>query len=195
MPATAQDRDVRRLRHRGCPRPRDPQARRSSQTVRWRNTTGVATSEIWFHLYLNAFASSESTFCERARSRLPRCVREASRMVGMDADDPAGPGRRHRSPAELTFERPDDGNEDDFTVARVELPREVSPGESVTFELEFEARLPRVVARTGFAGDFHMVGPVVPQGRRSSRARRAGTATSSTSRASSSPISAPTGFA
>ena len=33
-----------------------------TQTVRWRNTTGVATSEVWFHLYLNAFANTESTY-------------------------------------------------------------------------------------------------------------------------------------
>ena len=33
-----------------------------TQRVRWTNRTGVPTSELWWHLYLNAFASSETTF-------------------------------------------------------------------------------------------------------------------------------------
>jgi len=61
------------------------------------------------------------------------------------------------------FSRPDDGNPDDFTVARVQLPREVPPGAAVELELEFEAQLPRLVARTGYAGDFHFFGQWFPK--------------------------------
>ena len=93
-----------------------------TQSVRWRNTTGVATSEIWFHLYLNAFASSESTF-SRELERDP---------VGNWGAEEGGWGWTRISRLSLadgadllpnlSFERPDDGNENDFTVARVELP-------------------------------------------------------------------------
>jgi hypothetical protein len=65
--------------------------------------------------------------------------------------------------ASLTFERPDDGNPEDFSVARVALPEEVPPGAAVEIETSFEAQLPTVVARTGFAGDFHLVGQWYPK--------------------------------
>lgn len=134
-----------------------------SMSIRWRNTTGVPTSEIWFHLYLNAFASSRSTFMRELASD-PLGGSEShdgewgwTRITRLEGVDGANlmPG--------LSFERPDDGNEDDFTVARVELPREVLPGEAVELELDFEAQLPRVIARTGFSGDFHMVAQWFPK--------------------------------
>jgi hypothetical protein len=134
-----------------------------SQTMSWRNSTSVSTSELWFHLYLNAFASSDSTFMqELARDPLGEGRTlggewgwtRVTRMVLADGTDLL-PG--------MSFERPDDGNEDDYTVARVDLPFEVLPGEAVELELAFEARLPRVVARTGFSGDFHMVAQWFPK--------------------------------
>ncbi|MEX1311092.1 MAG: M1 family metallopeptidase, partial [Candidatus Sulfomarinibacteraceae bacterium] len=136
---------------------------RANQTVRWRNVTEAATSELWFHLYLNAFASSESTFMrELARDPLGEGMTpgggwgwtRVTRMALADGTD--------LLPA-MSFERPDDGNESDFTVARVDLPIEVLPGEAVEIELAFEARLPRIVARTGFSDDFHMVAQWFPK--------------------------------
>ncbi len=32
------------------------------ETITWTNGRGVATSELWFHLYLNAFSNNRSTF-------------------------------------------------------------------------------------------------------------------------------------
>ncbi len=135
----------------------------ASQMVRWRNTANAATSEIWFHLYLNAFSNSESTFMrELSNDPLGSSVTpddewgwtRITRLALADGAD-LMPG--------LRFERPDDGNESDFTVVRVELPREVLPGEAVELELDFEARLPEVVVRTGFSGDFHMVSQWFPK--------------------------------
>ena len=42
----------------------DPQNHRLSavEQIRWTNSADVATDELWFHLYLNAFANSETTF-------------------------------------------------------------------------------------------------------------------------------------
>jgi hypothetical protein len=136
---------------------------RGAERVSWRNATGVATSEIWLHLYLNAFASSGSTLMsELARESL------GSRSP---VDDGWGWTRITRIAlaegvdlsSAMTFERPDDGNPDDFTLARVALPREVRPGEAVELEIEFEARLPRAFLRTGHADDFHMVAQWFPK--------------------------------
>ena len=59
--------------------------------------------------------------------------------------------------------RPDDGNPDDFTVARVTLPEEIQPGTAVELEIDFEARLPWIIARTGHVDDFHLVGQWFPK--------------------------------
>lgn len=162
MSATAQDLDVVSY---DIEVSLDPETHelRGSESVRWRNTTSVPTSELWFHLYLNAFASSETTFMrEFARDPMGEWLgsigvwgsTKITRLVLADGTD--------LMPA-MNFERPDDANESDFTVVRVVLPREVLPGEAATLELDFEAQLPQVVARTGFSGDFHMVGQWFPK--------------------------------
>ena len=61
------------------------------------------------------------------------------------------------------FIRPDDGNEEDRTVARYPLPRPVQPGEWVELEIDFEAMLPKIFARTGVHGDFVLGGQWFPK--------------------------------
>jgi hypothetical protein len=144
----------------------DPETHRleASQRVRWTNTTGVATSELWWHLYLNAFASNRTTFMREVDGRgfrSPGGIGEDGwgwvRITSLTLDDGSD-----LLPA-IEFLRPDDDNVDDFTVARVELPRQVPPGAAVEVELDFEAQLPEVFARTGHAGDFHLVGQWFPK--------------------------------
>ena len=48
-------------------------------------------------------------------------------------------------------------------MARVRLPQPVAPGATLAFDVEFTAQLPRVFARTGYAGDYHLVGQWFPK--------------------------------
>jgi hypothetical protein len=133
------------------------------EKIRWTNQASVATDEIYLHLYLNAFASFRTTF-----------MRELDLWALRNQSDPEGDWGWTRVdriifddgsdllPA-MEFVRPDDGNMDDFTVARIQLPRVVEPGGVIELELEFEAQLPRIVARTGFVGDFHFVAQWFPK--------------------------------
>jgi hypothetical protein len=123
----------------------------------------VATGELWFHLYLNAFASDRSTFSRELGPGTLRSALELERAWGWTRVTSIALADGRDLMPSFDFQRPDDGNSDDFTVARVVLPHEVAPGESVELELEFEAVLPRVIARTGFSGDFHMVGQWFPK--------------------------------
>ncbi len=143
----------------------DPESHRLQgfEKIRWINRTTEPTDEIFLHLYLNAFASSRTTF-----------MRELDLWALRDQADPEGNWgwiRVHRFtfddgsdllPA-MEFVRPDDGNPDDHTVTRVQLPRVVEPGGVIELELDFEAQLPQIVARTGFAGDFHFVAQWFPK--------------------------------
>jgi hypothetical protein len=63
----------------------------------------------------------------------------------------------------MRFEQPDDHNPEDQTVMRVPLAAPVLPGGVVTLDIIFTAQLPRVFARTGYSGDFYLVGQWFPK--------------------------------
>ena len=122
--------------------------------VVWRNPDRVPVSELQFHFYLNAFAGPETTFMTESGGR--------HRGFEAGSSDPWGgiditsmslfrgdAAQSDLLPA-LEFIRPDDGNPNDFTVARVVLPEPVAPGDSAVVDVAFTSRLPEIVARTGW---------------------------------------------
>lgn len=144
----------------------DPASRvlQAQQRVSWRNPSTDQVGELWFHLYLNAFRNSESTFMRETRA--------SGGIRGTEMADGGWGGvdvtsMRLADGAELAsrlvFEAPDDGNAEDRTLARVPLPAPVPPGGTITLDITFTARLPRVLARTGYAGDFFFVGQWFPK--------------------------------
>jgi len=143
----------------------DPDTHRlqASERVRWTNSTATPTDEIYLHLYLNAFASSETTFMRELRgSSLRSRVALSDDWGWVRIERMVLDGSVDLMP-EMEFVRPDDDNADDFSVARVALGRVVEPGDVVELEIEFSAQLPRVIARTGFMDDFHLVGQWFPK--------------------------------
>lgn len=132
-----------------------------TELLTWTNTTKRPAATLQFHLYLNAFRNTLSTFWREAGgqhrgNRLPESWGsvEVTRMTLADGSD--------LLPA-LTYIAPDDGNRDDRTVAEVQLPRPVAPGETVSVSIDFRSRLPRVSTRTGWKGDFFLVGQWFPK--------------------------------
>jgi hypothetical protein len=132
------------------------------QRVVWRNPAPEPVGELWFHLYLNAFKNSKSTFFQESGGqlrgdRMPEdgwgwtSVRSIRRADGVDLTRGA------------TFEHPDDGNADDRTVWRVPLPEPVPPGGEIALDVAFEAKLPRIFARTGYVRDYFLVGQWFPK--------------------------------
>ncbi len=132
------------------------------ETVTWLNDSAVPVSELQFHLYLNAFKNNRSTFMKESGG--------THRGFKVDEDDwgyITVKSLRVKEGEDLTsrmeFIQPDDGNADDQTVMRIPLPAPVAPQEKVALEIEFEAKLPRVFARSGFFDDFYMVGQWFPK--------------------------------
>ncbi len=144
--------------------------------VSWRNISARPTSELQFHLYWNAWRNTDSTWM---RERL-----RAGRGPGGRYDD--SPGQRPAGDwshidvtavrlldggaAPLTdltpsgtFIAPDDGNGADRTVLSVPLPVAVGPGQSVTVELAWTARVPRTFARTGAVGNYFFIAQWFPK--------------------------------
>jgi hypothetical protein len=53
--------------------------------------------------------------------------------------------------------------DEDETDARLPLPRDVAPGESIALDVVFDDKLPAIVERTGYQGSFHMMGQWFPK--------------------------------
>jgi len=136
-----------------------------SQRVSWKNPDNVAVDELQFHLYLNAFKDTLSTFMKESNGAHrgfsatvedPWGGIEVSRMsiVGEGERDSTPLGGDGGSDTEITdrirFIQPDDQNPSDQTVISVALPEAVPPGETITVEIDFESKLPEVIARTGW---------------------------------------------
>ncbi len=132
------------------------------QRVSWRNTSTKPVSDLQFHLYLNAFKNSETTLMREAGGVLRNNTMGAKdwgwidvvRMKTLTGEDLS---------ARMQFIQPDDGNVHDQTVLRVVLPRAVPAGETIVVELDFTARLPKLVRRTGYMEDYYMVGQWFPK--------------------------------
>jgi hypothetical protein len=123
------------------------------EQIRYANTTEHPIPGLVFHLYLNAFASRDTVFMREggALHRGQAWSPEAAGWIEVTALRLAGGPALELVPME------------DGTLARAALPAPVAPGDAVEIELEFRAQLPQVFARTGYAGDFYMVGQWFPK--------------------------------
>ncbi len=126
------------------------------ETITWRNTGTAPTQELPLHLYLNAFKGPQSLFMRESggASSPDRLGRPASASswgycrllsVRMEGRDLVG----------------HDG--EDETVRWVNLPRVVAPGETIHVEIAWENRYPKVLARSGWSGNFLMSGQWFPK--------------------------------
>lgn len=142
----------------------DPENQELQGTERliWRNPSTDPVSELWFHLYLNAFANTESTFFRESGGQLRG---DKSRKDGWGWIDVTS--MKLADGTDLlptwTFEQPDDDNDQDRTVGRILLPEPVEPGGDVALDIAFHAKLPKVYARSGYAGEFFLVGQWYPK--------------------------------
>jgi hypothetical protein len=145
----------------------DPRAHKvhGEGTIRWRNASTQPVSELWLHLYLNAFKNERSAFFrERVGGRGSARPEtgdmdwgwiDVRRLVLRDTNDVM----TDLLPA-LEVRRPGD---DDETDARVPLPRAIAPGDEIRLDVAFDDKLPVVIERTGYRGRFHMVGQWFPK--------------------------------
>jgi hypothetical protein len=128
------------------------------ETVRFTNRTRHTFVDLLLHLYLNAWRNDRSTWLvEQARGsgRMDRVLaaKDPARWafteihrISLDDGTDLTPGVKYVSP--------DDGNPDDRTLVSVPLPRPVAPGETLVFRVDWEAKFPRAVARTGWKDDY-----------------------------------------
>ena len=131
----------------------------------WRNPSSDLITELQFHLYLNAFKNTRSTFMRESRG-IHRGFRlnENRRadwgyidITGMKVVDGAD-----LTPA-IRFIQPDDGNTDDQTVCAVTLVEPLEANGVVQLKIDFTAKLPKIFARSGYSDDYYLVGQWFPK--------------------------------
>ena len=139
------------------------------ETLVWTNITNASTDELQFHLYYNAWRNDESTWMREhtLTSWWQRAsTQRADDRAAIDITSFAIKGGAI-APADLTkqmrFIAPDDGNKDDRTVISVALPEPIGPGETLTIDISFTAKIPRPFARTGAIGNYFFIGQWFPK--------------------------------
>ena len=149
----------------------DPQARTLAgrETLIWTNIANVPATELRFHLYYNAWRNTESSWMREHRlttwwtqvaARLPddfAAIDVSSlRLVG-------GALAEADLTSAIRFISPDDGNPDDRTVIAVPLPAPIAPGQSITLDIAWTAKIPLPFARTGAVGNYFFIAQWFPK--------------------------------
>ncbi|MCI0664117.1 MAG: hypothetical protein L0220_23925, partial [Acidobacteria bacterium] len=132
------------------------------QQLTWLNNSPDTITDLQFHLYLNAFKNEESTFMKESGGQLRGDRNQSGEWGWIDVNEMKIAGAEDLT-SKIEFIHPDDDNADDQTVIRVPLATPIKPGEKITLEIKFSARLPRVFARTGYWGQFALVAQWFPK--------------------------------
>jgi hypothetical protein len=130
----------------------------ASQTLTWTNTGESAVDVLPFHVYLNAFKNEQSLFMQSSHGRLRGATASDTGWGYLDIESVRAGG------VDLTgkLRRPT-GTEHDESVLELPLAEPVAPGSAIEVAFKFTAQLPEVFARTGYKGEFHMVGQWFPK--------------------------------
>jgi hypothetical protein len=133
----------------------------ATEVLTYRNLTGRLQDTFPFHLYLNAFQPT-STFVKEARRNYLDLELKDKYKASAEVKSLEVVGMGDLT-SQIKFVAPDDGNPDDRTVFQVRLPRPVAPNEAVQFRITFHDQFGRVIARTGYKGDFLMAAQWFPK--------------------------------
>ncbi|MEK5394221.1 M1 family metallopeptidase [Paenibacillus sp. FSL K6-2859] len=134
----------------------------ASETVTWTHPGVKPVSDLYFHMYPNAFSSPDTTFMKESGGTLRSDTMPENGFGNMTLTDlrtTEGTSLMQR----VQFVQPDDGNVNDKTLLKVHLPKPVNGGESVTLKLRYEVQLPKIFARMGASGNFVMAGQWFPK--------------------------------
>ncbi|NYE29419.1 hypothetical protein HDE78_002377 [Rhodanobacter sp. K2T2] len=137
----------------------------ASEHMTWRNRSDRAVSRVYFHLYLNGFKNNGSTwFTERKVLTAHGQSRGAASLEkGQWGWIDLKQVKQGSAALAWHYVQPDGGPATDQSVACIDLAQPVPAGGTLTLDIDFLSQLPRVVERTGWWGDFNLVGQWFPK--------------------------------
>lgn len=138
------------------------------ETIQWFNHTSDSISDIWFHLYWNAFKNEESTMMREYRESDFSGIRFRERIKDgewgwVDVTHIALADGTDLTPTIQFMAGDQPPHPNDQTVMRVMLPRPLEPGETVQLLLDFKAKIPRTNARAGYYHNSYFFGQWFPK--------------------------------
>jgi hypothetical protein len=125
----------------------------------WVNNSTDIVKEVQLHLYLNAFSSSKTTFYKESGGTPGTKDSDSGSIDIKYLTDRNG---RDLIPM-MQYISPDDGNIDDKTVLKINLPKAAKPGDTVFLNVNFVSKLPSKIIRTGFTDDYFFVAQWFPK--------------------------------
>lgn len=136
----------------------------ANQILHWKNTSDQAVDKLYFHLYYNAFKNTESTFFNfRGLPSFLSNEDEASCPWAWSRVSSIIDSQGNQLAEQMKFVSLDDGNEKDETVLEVQLITPVAPGETHSFDMNWEAKIPNIMPRTGYNKDFYFFAQWFPK--------------------------------
>ncbi len=131
----------------------------ADQIIIWQNISTDTIKELRFHMYYNAFKNDNSTFL---RARGMSDILSGSEFGWTevqslkDDDEIELIGNSYYDPV-------DDGNEADKTVLVIPLATPILPLGLATFEMKWQAKVPKIMPRTGYNKDFYFFAQWFPK--------------------------------
>ncbi len=123
--------------------------------ITFRNTSTKPVSELMFHLYLNAFRDRKSVFMRESDGQLRGDGFEGPGSIVLKTLTVDGRDVLRTATRELIAH--------DATQLSARLATPLLPGATATIESTFVSKLPPVFARSGYAGNFHMIAQWFPK--------------------------------
>lgn len=131
----------------------------------WRNPSADTVRDLQFHVYYNAFKNNQSTFIQESggikgqvgQAFLDQCGWAATEVL--DIRDQYG----NDLTAAQRYIQPDDDNIADQTVLQVPLTTPVLPYDSIRVTLKWEAKIPKLIIRTGYSQDYYFMAQWFPK--------------------------------
>ena len=133
--------------------------------LHWKNPSGDTIRKLQFHLYLNAFKNTKSTFMRESGGSHRGFSIDESKMedwgyIDITKMNIAG---GEDLTGKIRFIQPDDNNTDDQTVISVALKDPIIPYGETDVEIGFISKLPKVFACIGFSDEYFLVGQWFPK--------------------------------
>jgi len=132
---------------------------KGEMTAYWVNNSFDRVTDVQLHMYLNAFSSNKSTFYKESGGDPGNKESDYGWIDIINITDREGTDLISM----LQYISPDDGNPDDKTVLRIDLPDAAEPGDTVFLNVNFESKLPSRMIRTGYSDDYFFVAQWFPK--------------------------------
>jgi Peptidase family M1 domain len=135
----------------------------ATQKVVFKNDSPEAVRVLRFYMYFNAFKNTESTFLKGAANIFGQSFtgRKAEDWGWIEIEKITQAGTDLS--AGKQYIQLDDGNKNDQSVLEIPLQKPILAGETATFELKWQAKIPKTIARAGYNKDFYLLCHWFPQ--------------------------------